>query len=134
MIPFPFPDSGFRIPSFSAARIDDSIHVDQVYRKQYVRNIVKVLLSRVRNIHFKTHKQKKTVWMKMLREIFLGIFNRPLSCKGPEYQRLFENHGSRFSENLRNLSSNGPTFGKKYKKGFLFSNLGIKQGKMGTET
>ena len=34
----------------------------------------------------------------------------------------------------RNLSSNGPTFGKKYKKGFLFSNTGIKQGKMGTET
>ena len=34
----------------------------------------------------------------------------------------------------RNLSPNGPTFGKKYKKGFLFSNIGIKQGKMGTET
>ena len=34
----------------------------------------------------------------------------------------------------RNLSSNGPTFGKKYKKGFLFSNIGIKQSKMGTET
>ena len=29
----------------------------------------------------------------------------------------------------RNLSSNGPTFGKKYKKRF-----GIKQGKIGTET
>ena len=25
----------------------------------------------------------------MLREIFPGSFNRPLSCKGPEYQRLF---------------------------------------------
>ena len=34
----------------------------------------------------------------------------------------------------RNLSSNGQTFGKKYKKGFLFSNIGIKQGKMGIET
>ena len=35
----------------------------------------------------------------------------------------------------RNLSSNGPTFGKKYKKGCLFSNIGIKQSKMGgTET
>ena len=34
----------------------------------------------------------------------------------------------------RNLSSKGPTFGKKYKKGFLFSNIGIKQGKMGKET
>ena len=34
----------------------------------------------------------------------------------------------------QNLSSNGPTFSKKYKKGFLFSNIGIKQGKMGTET
>ena len=34
----------------------------------------------------------------------------------------------------RNLSSNGPTFGKKYKKCFFFANIGIKQGKMGTET
>ena len=34
----------------------------------------------------------------------------------------------------RNLSSNGPTFDKKYKKGFRFSNIGIKQGKMDTET
>ena len=34
----------------------------------------------------------------------------------------------------RNLSSNGPTLDKNYKKGFLFSNIGIKQGKMGTET
>ena len=33
----------------------------------------------------------------------------------------------------RNLSSNGPTFYKKYKKGFFFSNIG-KQVKMGTET
>ena len=107
--------------------------------------------------------------MKMLREIFLGIFNRPLSCKGPEYQRLFlfqlnsaSGNGLQFRSILntnilllltgsfppkplkttahglqkisRNLSSDGPTFGKKYKKGFLFSNLGIKQGKMGTET
>ena len=34
----------------------------------------------------------------------------------------------------RNLSFKGPTFDKKYKKGFLFSKIGIKQGKMGTET
>ena len=34
----------------------------------------------------------------------------------------------------RNLSSNGPTFDEKYKKDFLFSNIGVKQGKMGTET
>ena len=47
------------VPFIYLIRIDDSIHVDQVYRKQYVRNIVKVLLSRVRHIHFKTHKQKK---------------------------------------------------------------------------
>ena len=35
--------------------------------------------------------KEKTVWMRlpMLWEIFLGIFNRALSCKGPEYQRLF---------------------------------------------
>ena len=29
-----------------------------------------------------------------------------------------------------NLSFYGPTFDKKYKKGFLFSNIGIKQGKI----
>ena len=34
----------------------------------------------------------------------------------------------------QNLSSNGLIFDKKYKKGFLFPNIGIKQGKMGTET
>ena len=107
----------------------------------------------------------------MLREIFLGIFNRSLSCKGPEYQRLFLfqlnsasgnglQYSEAFKENInilllltgsflpkplkttahgllkisRNLSSNGPTFGKNYKKGFLFPNIGIKQSKMGTET
>ena len=41
-------------------------------------------------------------------------------------------HG--LSKISRSLSSNGPTFGKKYKKGFLFSNIGIKQGKMDAET
>ena len=114
------------------------------------------------------------MWMRlpMLQEIFLGILNRPLSCKGLEYQRLFLfqlnsafGNGLQFRsmENINilllltgsfppkllkttygsshgfpkiswNLSSNGPTFDKKYKKGFLFSNIGIKQGKMGTET
>ena len=80
-------------------------HVDQVYRKQYIRNIVKILLSRGRHVHLKTHKQKKkkTVWMKMLREILLGISNRSLSCKGPEYQRLF------FFE-LNSASGNGLQF------------------------
>ena len=34
----------------------------------------------------------------------------------------------------RNLSSDDPTFDKKYKNCFLFSNIGIKQGKMGRET
>ena len=33
-----------------------------------------------------------------------------------------------------NPSVNGPTFDKKYKNGFFFSNVGIKQGKIGTET
>ena len=37
----------------------DSIHVDQVYRKQYIQNIVKILLSRGRHVHLKTYKQKK---------------------------------------------------------------------------
>ena len=83
----------FRTVSFIyLQRIYDSIHVDQVYRKQYtIRNIVKILLSRGRHVHLKTYKQKRTVWMRlpMLRGIFLGIFNRLLTCKGPEYQRLF---------------------------------------------
>ena len=73
-------------------QIYDSIHVDQVNWKQYIRNIVKLLPLKSRRVHLKTYKQnKKTVWMRlpMLREIFLGIFNRPLSCKGPESQRLF---------------------------------------------
>ena len=162
------------VPFIYLLRIYDSIHVDQVYRKHYIRNIVKILLSRGRHVHLKTYKQKKTAWMKMLREIFLGIFSRSLSCKGSEYQRLFlfqlnqvlleTDYSSEASnENLnilllpafthrffpaealkttahglpkisRNLSSNGPTFGKKYKTGFLFSNIGIKQSKMGTET
>ena len=79
------------VPFIYLLRIYDSIRVDQVYRKQYIRNIVKILLSRGRHVHLKTYKQTKTVWMRlpMLREIFLGIFNRLLSCKGPEYQRLF---------------------------------------------
>ena len=110
--------------------------------------------------------------MKMLREIFLGIFNRSLSCKGPEYQRLFlfelnsasgnglqfrsinfkgninilllltgsfspkplKNHGSRFTENLSKSFLQRPNLRQKVKKDFLFSNIGIKQGKMGTET
>ena len=78
------------VPFIYLPRIYDSIHINQVYRKHYIRNIVKILLSRGRHVHLKTYKQKKkTAWMKMLREIFLGIFNRSLSCKGPEYQRLF---------------------------------------------
>ena len=46
------------VPFIYLLRISDSIHVDQVYRKQYIRNIVKILLSRGRHVHFKTHKQK----------------------------------------------------------------------------
>ena len=42
----------------SILRIYNSIHVDQVYRKQYIRNIVKILLSRGRHVHLKTYKQK----------------------------------------------------------------------------
>ena len=107
--------------------------------------------------------------MKMLREIFLGIFNRSLSSKGPEYQRLFlfqlnqvlleTDYSSETSkENInilllpafthrffplkplkttthglpkisRNLSSNGPTFGKKYKKGSFSQKLVLNKAK-----
>ena len=79
----------------------------------------------------------------MLREIFLGIFNRPLLCKGLEYQRLFlfqfnsaSGNGLQFKsiyrKSLEIFPPTAPTFDKNYKKGFLFSNIGIKQGKMGT--
>ena len=76
----------FLLTTFLEIAVYDSVHVDQVYRKQYIRNIVKIWLSRGRHVHLKTYKQK-TVWMRlpMLREIFLGIFNRPLSWKGLEY-------------------------------------------------
>ena len=73
----------FRTVSFIyLQRIYDSIHVDQVYRKQYtIRNIVKILLSRGRHVHLKTYKQQqqqqqqKTVWMRLpkLRRFSLGF-------------------------------------------------------------
>ena len=82
----------FRIVPFSyLLRMYDSIHLDQVYRKRYIRNIVKILLSRGRHVHLKTCKQKKN----SVDEIadasgdFPWDFNRPLLCKGLEYQRLF---------------------------------------------
>ena len=42
-------------------------------------------------MYISKHINKKTVPMRlpMLRETFLGVFNRPLSRKGLEYQRLF---------------------------------------------
>ena len=84
------------VPFIYLLRIYDSIHVDQVYQKQYIRNIVKILLSRGRHVHLKTYKQKKK---NSVDEI--GIFNRPLSCKGPGYQRLFQ---------LNSASGNGLQF------------------------
>ena len=55
--------------------------------------------------------KEKTVWMRlpMLREIFLGIFNRPLSFNGPEYQRLF-------LFQLNSASGNGLQFRSIYRK------------------
>ena len=47
------------VPFIYLLRIYDSIHVDQVYRKQYIRNIVKILLSRGRHAHLKTCKQQQ---------------------------------------------------------------------------
>ena len=64
------------VPFIYLLRMYDSIHVDQVYWKQKIRNIVKILLSRGRHVHLKTYKQKKTVWIRlpMLLEIFLWDF------------------------------------------------------------
>ena len=106
----------------------------------------------------------------MLREIFLGIFNRSLSCKDPEYQRPFlyqlncaSGNGLQFRsiwgehkhftfmhrffpaeaietmvhgyrKSLEIFPPTAQPSEKKNKKGFLFLNLSIKQGKMGTET
>ena len=47
------------VPFSYPLRMYDSIHLDQVYRKRYIRNIVKILLSRGRHVHLKTCKQKK---------------------------------------------------------------------------
>ena len=49
------------VPFIYLLRIYDSVHVDQVYRKQYIRNKVKILLSRGRHVHLKTHKKKTSV-------------------------------------------------------------------------
>ena len=72
-------------------RIYDSIHVDQVYRKQYIRNIVKNFF-RDADMYISKHINKKNNVDEIAdasRLVFLGIFNQTLSCKGPEYQRLF---------------------------------------------
>ena len=45
-----------------------------------------------------------------------------------------ENHGSRFTENPLKSFLQRSNLRQKVQKGFLFSNIGIKQGKMGTET
>ena len=53
---------GFRtVPFIYLIQIYDSIHVDQVFREQYIRNTVKILLSRDRHVHLKPYKQKNNV-------------------------------------------------------------------------
>ena len=48
------------VPFIYLLRIYDSIHVDQAYRKQYVRNIVKILLSlREADMYISKHINKK---------------------------------------------------------------------------
>ena len=79
------------VPLIYLLPIYDSIHVDQVYRKQYIRNIVKNLF-RDADMYISKHINKKNNVDEIAdasRLVFLGIFNQPLSCKGPEYQRLF---------------------------------------------
>ena len=49
------------VPLIYVLRIYNSIHADQVYRKQYIRNIVRVLFSRGRHVHLKTYKQKNSL-------------------------------------------------------------------------
>ena len=67
-------------------------------------------------------------------EAFKENMNILLLLKGSFPQKPLKTTAHGLPKISRNLSSNGPTFDKKYKKGFLFSNIGIKQGKMGTET
>ena len=71
------------VPFIYLIRIDDSIHVDQVYRKQYIRNIVKVLLSRGRHIHFKTYKQKKKCGWKCFERFSLGFLTGLFHARVP---------------------------------------------------
>ena len=47
------------VPFIYLLRIYDSIQVDEVYQKQYIRNTVKILLLRGTHVHLKTYKQKK---------------------------------------------------------------------------
>ena len=47
------------VPFIYLIRIYHSIHVDQVYREQYIRNTVKISLSRGRHVHLKTYKQQQ---------------------------------------------------------------------------
>ena len=70
---------------------------------------MKILLSRGRHVYLKTYKQKKN----SVDEIsdasrdFLGIFNRLLSCKGPEHQRLFLQLNSTSRNGLQFISIKG---------------------------
>ena len=95
----------------------------------------------------------------MLREIFHGIFNRPVFLAfNPSHAMVPSINTFSFSKtfyfywrvlsrrshwkprltvyrkSLEIFCSNGPTLDKKYKKGFRFSNISTKQGKMDAET
>ena len=67
-------------------------------------------------------------------EAFKENMNILLLLKGPFPPKPLKTTAHGLSKFSRNLPSNSPTFDKKYKKGFLFSNISIKQGKMSTET
>ena len=56
------------VPFLYLIRIYHSIHVDQVYREQYIRNTVKILLSRGRHVHLKTYKQQQQQQQRKSRE------------------------------------------------------------------
>ena len=75
------------VPFIYLIRIENFESI-QVYRKNYVRNILKILLSRGRHVHLKTYRQNKQCrWdcrcFETQRNIFLGIFNQPSHARVP---------------------------------------------------
>ena len=130
------------VPFIYLLRIYDSIHVDQVYRKQHTHMYISKHIN----------KQKQCGWdCRCFERFSLGFLTGFFHARVPSINAFFffqetDCSSEAFKENInilllltgsfpakpskttahslpkisRNLSSNGPTFDKKDKKGFLF--------------